>query len=38
MIFDGSGYNKTLYSNGNMYINDSYFTLHEAVHASLRVV
>jgi hypothetical protein len=33
MIFDGSGYNKTVYSNGNMYINDSYSTLHEAVHA-----
>ncbi|MGM9596188.1 MAG: hypothetical protein ACI3XO_00100 [Eubacteriales bacterium] len=33
MTFDGSGYNKTLYSNGNMYINDSYSTLHEAVHA-----
>ncbi len=32
MTFDGSGYNKTLYSNGNMYINDSYSTLHEAVH------
>lgn len=33
VTFDGSGYNKTLYSNGNMYINDSYSTLHEAVHA-----
>ena len=33
MTFDGSGYNKTVYSNGNMYINDSYSTLHEAVHA-----
>ncbi len=33
MIFDGSGYNKTLYSNGDMYINDSYYMLHEAVHA-----
>ena len=33
MTFDGSGYNKTVYSNGNMYINDSNSTLHEAVHA-----
>lgn len=33
MTFDGSGYSKTLYSTGNMYINDSYSTLHEAVHA-----
>ena len=33
MTFDGSGYSKTVYSNGNMYINDSYTTLHEAVHA-----
>ena len=33
MTFDGSGYSKTVYSNGNMYINDSYSTLHEAVHA-----
>ena len=33
MTFDGSGYSKTLYSNGNMYINDSSATLHEAVHA-----
>ena len=33
MTFDGSGYNKTVYSNGNMYINDSSATLHEAVHA-----
>ena len=33
MTFDGSGYNKTVYSNGNMYINDSYSTLQEAVHA-----
>lgn len=33
MTFDGSGYNKTVYSTGNMYINDSYSTLHEAVHA-----
>ena len=33
MTFDGSGYSKTLNSNGNMYINDSSATLHEAVHA-----
>ena len=33
MTFDGSGYSKTVYSNGNMYINDSNSTLHEAVHA-----
>jgi len=33
MTFDGSGSSKTVYSNGNMYINDSYSTLHEAVHA-----
>lgn len=33
MTLDGSGYNKTVYSAGNMYINDSYSTLHEAVHA-----
>lgn len=33
ITFDGSGYSKTVYSNGNMYINDSYSTLHEAVHA-----
>lgn len=33
MTFDGSGYSKTIYSNGNMYINDSSATLHEAVHA-----
>lgn len=33
MVFDGSAYNKTIYSNGNMYINDGYSTLHEAVHA-----
>ena len=33
MTFDGSGYSKTLSSNGNMYINDSSSTLHEAVHA-----
>ena len=33
MTFDGSGYSKTIYSNGNMYINDSSTTLHEAVHA-----
>ncbi|MBQ8407874.1 MAG: hypothetical protein IJY39_03325 [Clostridia bacterium] len=32
MTFDGSGYSKTL-ANGNMYINESYSTLHEAVHA-----
>lgn len=32
MTFDGSGYSKTVYANGNMYINDSYSTLHEAVH------
>ena len=33
MTFDGSIYSTTVYSNGNMYINDSYSTLHEAVHA-----
>ena len=33
MTFDGSGYSKTLLSNGNMYINDSSATLHEAIHA-----
>ncbi len=33
MTFDGSGYSKTTYANGNMYINDGYSTLHEAVHA-----
>lgn len=33
MTLDGSGYNKTVYSNGNMYINDSYAALHEAMHA-----
>lgn len=33
MTFDGSGYSKTLYANGDMYINESYSTLHEAVHA-----
>ena len=33
MTFDGSGYSKTLSSNGNMYINNSSSTLHEAVHA-----
>ncbi|MBQ3490873.1 MAG: hypothetical protein IJA86_09820 [Clostridia bacterium] len=33
MTFDGSGYSKTLHSNGNMYINNSSSTLHEAVHA-----
>lgn len=27
------GYNKTVYESGDMYINDSYATLHEAVHA-----
>ena len=25
MTFDGSGYNKTVYSNGNMYMNDSFY-------------
>lgn len=33
MNFDGSGCSKTVYANGNMYINDSYSMLHEAVHA-----
>ena len=33
MTFDGSGYSKTLHSNGNMYINNFSSTLHEAVHA-----
>lgn len=33
MTFGGSGYSKTVYSNGNMYINDSQTALHEAVHA-----
>ena len=33
MTFDGSGYSKTLHSNGDMYINDSSTALHEAVHA-----
>ncbi|MBQ4120803.1 MAG: hypothetical protein IJD35_02180 [Clostridia bacterium] len=33
MTLDGSGYSQTLYSNGNMYINGSDSTLHEAVHA-----
>lgn len=33
MIFGGSGYNKTVYSNGNMYMDESYSTLHEAMHA-----
>ena len=33
MTLDGSGYNKTLSSNGNMYINNSSSMLHEAVHA-----
>lgn len=33
MTLDGSGYNKTVYFNGNMYINDSYAALHEAMHA-----
>lgn len=33
MTFDGSGYSKTIYSNGNMYIGDFSSTLHEAVHA-----
>ncbi len=31
--FGKRGYSKTLYSSGDMYINDSYSTLHEAVHA-----
>ena len=33
MTFDGSGYSKTVYENGNMVINDSYSALHEACHA-----
>ncbi len=33
MTFDGSGYSKTVISTGDMYINDSNSTLHEAVHA-----
>ena len=33
MTFDGSGFSKTTYSNGNMYINDFSTALHEAVHA-----
>ncbi len=33
MTFDGSGYSRTVYSTGDMYINDSYSTLHEAVHS-----
>ncbi len=33
MTFDGSGFSKTVYATGNMYINDSYSALHEAVHA-----
>ncbi|MBO4327120.1 MAG: hypothetical protein J5950_07600 [Clostridia bacterium] len=33
VTFDRSGYSKTVYSNGNMYITESYSTLHEAIHA-----
>lgn len=33
MTFDGSGYSRTVVSTGDMYINDSYSALHEAVHA-----
>ncbi len=33
MTFDGSGYSKTVYTTGNMYINESNSALHEAVHA-----
>ena len=33
MTFDGSGYSKTVYENGNMVIDDSYSALHEACHA-----
>lgn len=33
MTFDGSGYSKTVYADGSMYINDGYSTLHEALHA-----
>ena len=33
MTFNGTNYSKTDLSNGNIYINDSYSTLHEAIHA-----
>lgn len=33
MTFDGSGTSRTVYANGNMFINDGYSTLHEAMHA-----
>lgn len=33
MTFNGSPYSKTVYATGNMYINDAYSTLHEAMHA-----
>ncbi len=33
MTLDGSGYSKTVYADGSMYINDGYSTLHEALHA-----
>ena len=33
MTLNTSGYSKTVYSSGDMYMNDSYSTLHEAMHA-----
>ena len=33
MTFDGSGISKTSYPSGDIYINDSYSLLHEAMHA-----
>ena len=33
MNFNDSGFSETKYDTGNMYINDSYSALHEAVHA-----